>query len=65
MTTNLQESLPNGTPVLNTNDGKPGTIVNGSAFDRRTGEWTEYEVETADGIEVWQTSDFIRRETLD
>ena len=65
MTTNLQESLPNGTPVLNTNDGEPGTIVNGFAFDRQTGDWTEYEVETAYGIEVWQTSDFILRETLD
>ena len=56
--TAMQESIPNGTRVLNTNDGEPGTIMNGFAWDK-TGEWTEYEVETAYGIERWQRSDFV------
>jgi len=45
--------LPNGTPVLNTDDGETGTIVNGFAFDPASG-WTEYEVATQYGIERWQ-----------
>jgi len=52
------EYLPNGTRVLNTNDGEPGSIMNGFAFDPATG-WTEYEVETKYGIEVWARTDFI------
>jgi hypothetical protein len=54
-----QNYIPNGTKILNTNDGEPGTILNGFAFDRATGEWTEYEVETAYGIDRWQRSDFV------
>ena len=62
MTTLPKDPLPNGTPVLYTADGEPGTIVNGYAFDLETGEWTEYEVETAYGIEVLASSDLIIRE---
>ena len=54
-----QNYIPNGTKVLNTNDGEPGTIMNGFTFDRSTGEWTEYEVETAYGVERWQRTDFV------
>jgi len=49
--------LPNGTRVLNTNDGEPGTIMNGYAFDGA--RWTEYEVETRYGVERWQRRDFL------
>ena len=52
-------SLPAETRVLNTNDGEPGTILNGFTYDPATGEWTEYEVVTQHGIERWQRSDFI------
>ena len=45
--------LPNGTPVLNTDDGETGTIINGFAFDPEAG-CTEYEVATQNGIERWQ-----------
>jgi len=51
--------LPNGTRVLNTQDGEPGWIVNGFSFDPDEGGWTEYEVETEYGIERWKRSDFI------
>ncbi len=51
--------MPNGTKVMNTQDAEPGTIVNGFTFDRVTREWTEYEVETAYGIDRWQCSDFV------
>ena len=51
--------LPNGTRVLNTNDGEPGHIVNGFAYDEQQGGWIEYEVETQCGIERWQRADFI------
>jgi len=54
-----QPSLPAETRVLNTNDGEPGTILNGFTFDPSMGEWTEYEVVTQYGIERWQRSDFI------
>jgi hypothetical protein len=50
--------LPNGTPVLNTDDGEAGTILNGFAFDPASG-WTEYEVATQYGIERWERSDKI------
>jgi hypothetical protein len=53
---NEHEHLPTGTHVLNTNDGEPGVIMNGFAFDRAAG-WTEYEVETQHGIERWQRVD--------
>jgi len=36
--------LPNGTRVLNTNDGEPGHIVNGFTYDEQQGGWIEYEV---------------------
>jgi hypothetical protein len=51
--------VPGGTRVLNTEDGEPGIIVNGFAFDSAAGGWTEYEVETAYGIERWQRSEFV------
>ena len=47
MTDATNKHLPNGTKVVNTDDGEPGTIVNAFTFDPQTGEWTEYEVETA------------------
>ena len=50
--------LLNGTPVLNTNDGETGTIVNGFASDSGHG-WMEYEVATQYGIERWQRSDML------
>ena len=53
------EHLPGGTRVLNTNDGEPGFIMNGFAFDADQGGWIEYEVETEYGIEVWKRSDFL------
>jgi len=64
MTTNNKpseaaSSLPNGTRVLNTQDGEPGWILNGFAFDPDQGGWVEYEVETEYGIERWKRSDFI------
>ena len=54
-----QHALPAETRVLNTNDGEPGTILNGFAFDPAIGEWTEYEVVTNYGIERWERKDFI------
>ncbi len=53
------EPLPGGTKVLNTDDGEPGTIVNGFARDAATGAWLEYEVETAYGIERWTRERFV------
>lgn len=53
------EHLPGGTRVLNTDDGEPGVIMNGFAFDPDQGGWTEYEVETQYGIERWKRSEFI------
>jgi len=53
--------LPAGTRVLNANDGEPGAVLNGYATGPN-GQWTEYEVETRYGIELWKTADFI---TLD
>jgi len=58
MTATTSEYLPNGTPVLNTNDGERGTILNGFACDP-VAEWTEYEVTTQYGIERWQRSDML------
>ena len=55
----MEHVIPCGTRVLNTNDGEPGTIMNGFTFDPAAGGWTEYEVETAYGIERWQRSDFV------
>lgn len=57
-TTTPQPSLPNGTPVLNIQDGEPATIMNGFAWDTANGAWTDYEVETAYGIECWAREDF-------
>jgi hypothetical protein len=51
--------LPTETKVLLTTDGEPGTILNGITFDPATGEWTEYEVQTARGIERWYRRDFV------
>ncbi len=52
MTSATHEYLPNGTRVLNTDDGEPGTIMNGYARNT-AGAWVRYEVETAYGIEIW------------
>ena len=49
-------ALPAGTRVLNANDGEPGTILGGYAWN--ASEWTEYEVETAYAIEIWKREDF-------
>lgn len=49
-------ALPSGTRVLNTNDGEPGTILGGYAWN--AAEWIEYEVETAHAIEIWKREDF-------
>ena len=53
------EHLSGGTRVLNTTDGEPGVIINGFTFDPDQGGWTEYEVETQDGIERWERDNFI------
>ena len=62
MTTNSaqvhQQSIPTGTRVLNTEYGEPGAIMNGYAWDPQAG-WTEYEVETQYGIEIWRRGAFI------
>jgi hypothetical protein len=63
--TTMQNAIPGGTKVLNTNDAEPGTIMNGFTFDRATGEWTEYEVETAYGVERWQRTDFVLMAEID
>ncbi len=57
--TDPAQPLPGGTRVLNTQDGEPGHILIGFAFDPDTGGWTEYEVTTQYGIERWQRRDFI------
>lgn len=54
-----QPSLPTETRVLKIDDGEPGTILNGFAFDPGTGEWTEYEVVTQYGIERWKREEFV------
>lgn len=54
-------ALPAGTRLISTDDGEPGTIMNGYATGAN-GEWTEYEVATDYGIEIWKATDFI---TLD
>jgi hypothetical protein len=59
MTDHANKHLPAGTKVLNTEDGEPGTILNEFTWNPQTGEWTEYEVETAYGIERWQRSQFV------
>jgi hypothetical protein len=67
MTTNMhapaREYVPNGTRVLNTNDGEPGTIMNGFSFD--ADGWYEYEVETQYGIERWLRGDFLLMSELE
>ena len=50
--------IPGGTRVLNIRDGEPGTVINGFATDEH-GEWTEYEVETSEGVERWTRDAFI------
>ncbi len=51
-------ALPAETKVRSTTTGQMASVLNGFAFDTATGEWTEYEVETARGIEVWKTTEF-------
>lgn len=55
----MNAAIPTETKVLNTNDAEPGTIHSAVAYDAATGEWTEYEVVTAYGIERWQRSAFV------
>ncbi len=57
-TSQKHESLPSETRVLNVQDGEPGMILNGFAYDPAHG-WVEYEVVTQYGVERWQRSDFI------
>lgn len=58
MTHSHGDSLPLGTRVLNTQDGEPGTILNGYSFDPVAG-WFEYEVETKYGTERWLRAGFL------
>ncbi len=59
-----KHSLPGGTRVLNTNDGEPGSILGGFAYDPASG-WTEYEVATRYGIERWLRRDFVLMSELE
>jgi hypothetical protein len=45
--------LPAETRVVNTEDGEPGTLLNGATHDPERG-WVEYEVATQYGIERWR-----------
>ena len=58
-------SLPAETRVLNIHDAEPGTILNGFTYDRVSGEWIEYEVVTAYGVERWQRRDFVLLEEIE
>ena len=51
-------ALPAATMVLSTADGETGSILNGYATDA-AGEWSEYEVVTREGIEVWPRESFL------
>jgi hypothetical protein len=62
--TQAQDYIPNRTRVLNTQDGEPGSIVNGFSFDPQTG-WYEYEVETRYGVERWLRTDFVLMSELE
>jgi hypothetical protein len=62
--TATNDYLPNGTNVLNTDDGEVGTILNGFAFDPGIG-WTEYEVVTRYGFERWQRDGMIPMSELE
>lgn len=64
MVNKTNDYLPNGTRVLHTGDGEPGSIVNGFSFDSTTG-WYEYEVETQYGMERWLRTDFVLMADLD
>jgi hypothetical protein len=57
ITSGQSDLVPAGTRVLNTNDGEPGTILNGFSFDPVTGQC--FEVQTHYGIERWNRSDFV------
>lgn len=61
----INDYVPCGTHVLNTNDGEAGHIMNGFSFDADLGGWYEYEVETAYGIERWLRRDFVLMSELD
>jgi hypothetical protein len=50
--------LPATTRVLNTEDGEPGSVLNGYATDA-AGRWTEYEVVTNAGIEIWKRDQMV------
>ena len=56
--------IPGGTRVLNIRDGESGYVMNGFTYDPAAG-WTEYEVETAYGVERWQRNDFVPFSELD
>ena len=54
-----KEAIATETAVRNTTNHKCGLILSGFTFDTQTGDWTEYEVITQDGIERWQRHDFV------
>jgi hypothetical protein len=60
----FHDYVPYGIRVLNTDDGEPGLIMSGTAFDPVSG-WYEYEVETKYGIEGWLRSDFVLMEEIE
>jgi hypothetical protein len=45
------------TLVVSHLDGEPGRVLNGYAYDGSAGGWTEYEVSTKYGIEIWKVED--------
>jgi len=51
--------LATGTHVLSIIDAEPGHILNGYAYDPAAGGWTEYEIETVHGLEVWRRGDLL------
>ncbi len=63
-TTQKHEPLPSETRVLNVQNGEPGTILNGFAYEPARG-WVEYEVVTQYGIERWRRGDFVPFSELD
>jgi len=58
-------AIPTETKVVNTTDGETGSILNGITFDPAMGEWTEYEVQTARGVERWQRRDFVLMDEIE
>lgn len=63
-TATTPDALPAGTRVLNTGDGEPGTVLSAYGRDPATGGWSEYEVVTRYGIELWMRDAFVLFEEL-